>query len=88
MIQSTAGGDDPGAVSDGGLQGCVVNCCFQAGASMNGHAKRIFPPWITTGIHQTELINSEVGTESRNAADVQRAGWLNQDNDYQSVQLV
>ena len=55
---------------------------------MNGHAKRIFPPWITTGIHQTELINSEVGTESRNAADVQRAGWLNQDNDNQSVQLV
>tara|TARA_Y100000739_G_scaffold25057_1_gene19381 strand:+ start:1494 stop:1661 length:168 start_codon:yes stop_codon:yes gene_type:complete len=55
---------------------------------MNGHAKRIVPLWIATGIHQTELINSEVGTESRNAADVQRAGWLNQDNDNQSVQLV
>tara|TARA_B100001769_G_C21491913_1_gene285399 strand:+ start:28 stop:225 length:198 start_codon:yes stop_codon:yes gene_type:complete len=65
-----------------------VNCCFQAGDSMNGHAKRIVPLWIATGIHQTELINSEVGTESRNAADVQRAGWLNQDNDNQSVQLV
>tara|TARA_B100000900_G_C20388011_1_gene637375 strand:- start:509 stop:775 length:267 start_codon:yes stop_codon:yes gene_type:complete len=88
VIQSTAGGDDPGAVSDGGLQRCVGNCCFQASASMNGHAQRILPLWITTGIHQTELINSEVCTESRNAADVQRAGWLNQDNDNQSVQLV
>ena len=55
---------------------------------MNSHAQRILPLWITTGIHQTELINSEVGTESRNAADVQRAGWLNQDNDNQSVQLM
>ena len=55
---------------------------------MNGHAQGLFSLWITTGIHQTELINTEVGTESRNAADVQRAGWLNQDNDNQSVQLV
>ena len=55
---------------------------------MNGHAQGLFSLWITTGIDQTELIDSEVCTEPRNAADIQRACRLNQDNDNQSVQLV
>ena len=55
---------------------------------MNGHQQGVFPSGVATGINQTELIHSEVCTQPGNAADVQRASWLNQDNNNQSTQLV
>ena len=62
--------------------------CFQPAASVNGHLPGFPRRWIASGIDQTELIHSEVCAQPCNAADVQRACRLNQDNDNQSTQLV
>ena len=62
--------------------------CFQADPSVNGHLSGFPRLWIASGIDQTELIHTEVCAQPCDAADVQRACRLNQDNDNQSTQLV
>ena len=88
VIEPAAGGDNPAAISDSGLKGVVLMGRFQHISAMNSHAEGLIPLHITTRSDQAQLINPEIGAEPGNAADVQRTGRFNQDDDDQSVQLM
>ena len=61
---------------------------FQHISAMNSHAEGFVPLHITARSDQAQLINPEIGAEPGDAADVQRTGRFNQDDDDQSVQLM
>ena len=48
---------------------------------MDGHPECIVTENLTTGIHQAQSVNAEIGAEPGHTSDVQRPGRLDEDND-------
>ena len=81
VIQPATGRNHPTAVTNGGLQIRVDGGLPQQGGGMDGHPECIVTEDLTTGIHQAQSVNAEIGAEPGHTADVQRPGRLDEDND-------
>ena len=81
MIQPATGRNHPTAVTNGGLQIRVDGGLPQQGGGMDGHPECVVTEHLTTGIHQAQSVNAEIGAEPGHTSDVQRPGRLDEDND-------